>query len=133
MLGAVEEARRRRGVGAGRVRGAAGPVRARRDGAASVKQHARAPWRGHRAPHSPRRLCVAGNPLQEIEDSVEAVESGLEHPFRHIVQSRVALLNVLGPVCFLPAFSSARKAKKKSYMHEVLNEIYLQNFFQRWV
>ncbi|CAN6205149.1 unnamed protein product [Urochloa humidicola] len=33
--------------------------------------------------------------LQELEDSVEAVESGLEHLFRHIVQSRVALLNVL--------------------------------------
>ncbi|CAN6198794.1 unnamed protein product [Urochloa humidicola] len=33
--------------------------------------------------------------LQELEDCVEAVESGLEHLFRHIVQSRVALLNVL--------------------------------------
>ncbi|CAL5087002.1 unnamed protein product [Urochloa decumbens] len=33
--------------------------------------------------------------LQELEESVEAVESGLEHLFRHIVQSRVALLNVL--------------------------------------
>ncbi|CAN6225337.1 unnamed protein product [Urochloa humidicola] len=33
--------------------------------------------------------------LQELEDSVEAVESGLEHLFRQIVRSRVALLNVL--------------------------------------
>ncbi|TKW34449.1 hypothetical protein SEVIR_2G308500v4 [Setaria viridis] len=33
--------------------------------------------------------------LQELEDNVEAVESGLEHLFRQIVQSRVALLNVL--------------------------------------
>lgn len=33
--------------------------------------------------------------LQELEDGVEAVETGLEHLFRHIVQSRVALLNVL--------------------------------------
>jgi hypothetical protein len=33
--------------------------------------------------------------LQELEDGVEAVESGLEHLFRHIVQARVALLNVL--------------------------------------
>jgi hypothetical protein len=34
--------------------------------------------------------------LQELEDdSVEAVASGLQHLFRHIVQSRVALLNVL--------------------------------------
>ncbi|CAL5072981.1 unnamed protein product [Urochloa decumbens] len=33
--------------------------------------------------------------LRELEESVEAVESGLEHLFRHIVQSRVALLNVL--------------------------------------
>lgn len=33
--------------------------------------------------------------LQELEGRVEAVESGLEHLFRQIVQSRVALLNVL--------------------------------------
>ncbi|XP_066392609.1 uncharacterized protein [Miscanthus floridulus] len=33
--------------------------------------------------------------LQELEDGIEAVESGLEHLFRHIVQARVGLLNVL--------------------------------------
>jgi acyl-homoserine lactone acylase PvdQ len=38
---------------------------------------------------------IAQETLQELEDSVEAVESGLEHLFRRIVQSRVALLNVL--------------------------------------
>ncbi|KAJ1290679.1 hypothetical protein BS78_02G264100 [Paspalum vaginatum] len=37
----------------------------------------------------------AATTLQELEDSVEAVESGLEHLFRQIVQSRVALLNAL--------------------------------------
>ncbi|KAL6656426.1 hypothetical protein ACP70R_007252 [Stipagrostis hirtigluma subsp. patula] len=33
--------------------------------------------------------------LEELEDSIDGVESGLEHLFRHIVRSRVALLNVL--------------------------------------
>ncbi|XP_025804133.1 uncharacterized protein LOC112883116 [Panicum hallii] len=40
-------------------------------------------------------VLSAQETLQELEDSVEAVESGLEHLFRQIVQSRVALLNVL--------------------------------------
>ncbi|KAF8749102.1 hypothetical protein HU200_010396 [Digitaria exilis] len=39
--------------------------------------------------------AAAEETLRELEDSVEAVEGGLEHLFRHIVQSRVALLNVL--------------------------------------
>ncbi|XP_062193610.1 uncharacterized protein LOC133897039 [Phragmites australis] len=33
--------------------------------------------------------------MEELEDDIEDVERGLEHLFRHIVQSRVALLNVL--------------------------------------
>ncbi|KAK3132756.1 hypothetical protein QOZ80_6AG0527290 [Eleusine coracana subsp. coracana] len=33
--------------------------------------------------------------LQELDDSVESVENALEHLFRRIVQTRVALLNVL--------------------------------------
>lgn len=33
--------------------------------------------------------------LQELDDSVESVENGLEHLFRRVVQTRVALLNVL--------------------------------------
>jgi len=40
-------------------------------------------------------VMSAQETLQELEDSVEAVETGLEHLFRHIVQTRVALLNVL--------------------------------------
>ena len=40
-------------------------------------------------------VMSAQETLQELEDSVETVESELEHLFRHIVQSRVALLNVL--------------------------------------
>jgi hypothetical protein len=33
--------------------------------------------------------------LQELDDTVESVENGLEHLFRSLLQSRVALLNVL--------------------------------------
>ncbi|KAL6844896.1 hypothetical protein ACP4OV_025555 [Aristida adscensionis] len=33
--------------------------------------------------------------FEELEDTIDGVESGLEHLFRHIVQTRVALLNVL--------------------------------------
>ena len=35
-----------------------------------------------------------------------------------------------GPICFLRAFPSARKSRKKSSIHRVLIEVYLQNFFR---
>ena len=35
-----------------------------------------------------------------------------------------------GPVCFLYHSLSARKPKKESCMHEVLNEVYLQKNFK---